>query len=107
MSLSLGGCDGNCVAARLLREENERLRRQVDDLMATNLALVDAKAHAVRYPQPRQPAAAGPAGRPPERHPGGPADFRNQRFRPTETSEEIEARFAAQIQQQRAEQEAS
>lgn len=103
MGLNLGGCDGACVGVKLRDETIKQLRAQIEDMTKTQLAILDAKAYAIRYPAER--AAQRPAAGSVDRVRTSPGEFRNQRFQPTQSSEEIEATFASQRDAINAEQE--
>jgi len=90
MGLLGGACDG----CRMRDETITDLREQLREAMKTSLAVVDARAYAIRYAAERparpEPRAVGEAA------PTTPAELRRRQFRPPMTSEEVEAQFAAE-----------
>lgn len=90
MGLLGGACDG----CRLRDETISELRAQLREATKTSLAVIDARAYAIRYaaerparPEPRAVTEATPT---------TPGELRRRTFRPPMTSEEVEAQFAAE-----------
>jgi hypothetical protein len=86
------GATKECEGCRLKDETIADLREQVREAHKTALAVIDAKAFALRF-QAEKVRPAAPA------IPEGPplssaADFRHQRYIPPLSSEEIEMSFA-------------
>lgn len=90
MGLLGGPCDG----CRMRDETIADLREQLREAMKTSLAVVDARAYAIRYAaeRPERPAPRVVGDAPPTT----PAELRRRTFRPPMTSEEVEAQFAAE-----------
>jgi len=88
MGLLGGACDG----CRMRDETIADLREQLREATKTSLAVIDAKAYAIRYaadrPKPETRVAEAP--------PLTPGELRRRRFQTPLTSEEVEAQFAAE-----------
>ncbi len=89
MGLLGGPCDG----CRLRDDTIADLRAQLAEAFKTSLAVIDARAYRLRYPDEERAARPHVDGAAPDTTPG---EMRHRRFNPQLTSEEIEAQFSAE-----------
>jgi len=80
---------GACAAKDAIIQD---LRSQVEAALKTSLAVIDAKAYAIRFAAERSPRPEGATSFPPS----SPAEFRRRSVRSLLSPEEIEASFAAE-----------
>jgi len=87
---------GPCEGCRLREETIADLREQLREANKTSLAVIDARAYAIRYMAEAQANRGKPPARAAETPPTSPEEFRRRRFHTPMTSEEVEATFAAE-----------